>query len=98
MRNTSESVMSDVKLRKRFDLLAEPASFHAHDAEEVYGRYVTRSEGLIARDTRKALMQTLHAKSGKKKGGRFEQLREVKRKRGSVRKLDTGGGELGKEI
>ena len=87
MRHTSECVMSDTELKKRFSGLA---SFDRRCIEEVYGRYVTRAEGLIARDTKKALMQTLHTKSGKKKGGKkFEQLREVKRKKRDVRKLDN---------
>ena len=82
MRNTSVTIATDAQIRKQF-----PNVFHVDDFEEVYARYVARSETLFGKDMGKALNETLHAKSGKKKAKKFEQLRVVKRKKVSNRKL-----------
>ena len=50
-------------------------------------RYVHRAESLIGKDNQNAFNETLHNKYGKKKGGKFEQLRTVKRKRTTQTKL-----------
>ena len=71
MRKTSDSLISDSELRKKFVVLADGGSFHADDVDEVYGRYVTRAEGLIGRDTKNSLNESLHAKATKRKGGKL---------------------------
>ena len=59
-------------------------------AQQVFARYVHRSESLIGKDNQGAFNSTLHNKHDKRKGGKFEQLRAVKRKITTQKKLVGG--------
>lgn len=88
MRITSKAITSDEKLREMFNHLADDGrSFHPVDVEEVFRRYVARSETMFGKEMQRQFQQTLHAKWNKKKSKKFEQLRAVKRKKTAERKL-----------
>lgn len=87
MRDTSDTMMCDDRLRELFLQLASNCRFHKDDVDQVYSRYVTRAETLIGLDIKRAFNEGLHAKSGKTKAKKFEQLRSVKRKKNAKSKL-----------
>ena len=91
MRNTSETMLCDDRLKELFHQLADNNSFHKDDADEVYARYVARAETLIANDLKRAFNESLHAKSGKRKVQKLEQLRSVKKQKNSESKLVSNG-------
>ena len=93
MRNTSEVLLCDERLKTLFQELPEGCAYPEDDLHEVYVKYVTRAEGLIANDLKSALNETLHAKyDNKRKSGKpqkLEQLRSVKRKKTTAKRLST---------
>ena len=91
MRHTSESLLSDNRLKELFCQLADECTFNEDDVDEVYARYVARAETLIGNDVGRAFNESLHSKAakkyGKKRPQKLEQLRSVKRKKTSESKL-----------
>ena len=88
-RGTSETITSDEKLRELFLKLPHKCSWHEDDLEEVYHRYVHRAETMFGKDFQTTTNQTLNPNWNKKKAKekKFEQLRQVKRKKINERKI-----------